>query len=85
MERWEQKRKKVGTESSEGVERELKEKHIFDTSPTCSGAAEPEAGPAAEVLKSAASRYCFIRYFHSTTSKTSMGLRPILFSLKKWI
>lgn len=60
--------KEVGTERSEEVgtkisevESEVKEKDIVDALPTSSGAAEPEAGPDVEVLKSPTKKYGFIR------------------------
>lgn len=72
-----------GTENSEAVESETKEKDVVDRTPMDSGAAEPEAGPDVELLKSTMKNYCFIQDACSATSKTGVSLRPFLFLVKK--
>lgn len=51
--------KAVGTENSEEMKRGLKGNDIADTIPPGSGAAEPEAGTQADLLKYAIKKYCF--------------------------
>lgn len=44
--------RELGTETVDSVEREMKEEGIVDIVPTSSGAAEPDARPQVELLKS---------------------------------
>lgn len=51
----------MGADNTTEAEREVKEEDINDTTSTGSGAAEPEAGPEVEMLRSAMKSSCFIR------------------------
>lgn len=56
-----EKDRKGGTKNSKDVKRRVKGKDIFDTTPTSSSSAEPEAESEEEVLKSAMKEHYFIR------------------------
>lgn len=75
--------KKMGTENSGEVRRELKKKDTVDTISTSSSAAKTESAPKVEVLKSAMKKYCLCRTFRSTIPKVSISLRTVQFSLEK--
>lgn len=70
----------VRTKNIEEMEKEVKEDSIVDTAPTGSGAAQPEAEPEIEMLRSAMEKYCFVRdtLFNDLEDKYELDTRSVL-------